>query len=418
MYLRVMTSLFLLFTFMVNAQDALINIRGKVTDKDGAAVVGATVELVGAKLTETTGEDGSYTIFKEDPNAVLFQAVPKTEKIILNNGVLEFRLTDPEQVKVEIFDVKGELLKKELLQKASAGVYRLNILKNAFASKMLIINAAIGNRVSTLRYTPMNKNTIVVKSSVENSATAGGLTKAAAAIDDTLKISAADFEDTAIAITSYDQEVNVALQVAEPPDPEGVAVRLDQERQPIQGFGINACLMTGSIFPLDECFTLEGPDALGMSIMRIGMDTDGGLRGVPSGWERARDQYGAKIIGSCWSAPGQWKDNGSEQGGGHLFSDRYDDWATRIADFAKRYDLYAMSIANEADFESGTTPPRTNHYASMVYTGKEMAEFVGMTTENVIRTLSEFRKDDILKIYGKTIQIVQMDTLKSIAEFG
>lgn len=49
---------------------------------------------------------------------------------------------------------------------------------------------------------------------------------------------------------------------------------------------------------------------------------------------------------------------------------------------------------------------------------KEMAEYVGMTTENVIRTLSEFRKDKILKIYGKTIQIVQMDTLKSIAEFG
>jgi len=49
---------------------------------------------------------------------------------------------------------------------------------------------------------------------------------------------------------------------------------------------------------------------------------------------------------------------------------------------------------------------------------KEMGEYVGMTTENVIRTLSEFRKDDILKIYGKTIQIVNMDTLKSIAEFG
>lgn len=49
---------------------------------------------------------------------------------------------------------------------------------------------------------------------------------------------------------------------------------------------------------------------------------------------------------------------------------------------------------------------------------KEMAEYVGMTTENVIRTLSEFRKDDILKIYGKTIQILNMETLKSIAEFG
>ncbi|MCP4311920.1 MAG: Crp/Fnr family transcriptional regulator [Bacteroidetes bacterium] len=51
-------------------------------------------------------------------------------------------------------------------------------------------------------------------------------------------------------------------------------------------------------------------------------------------------------------------------------------------------------------------------------TRKEMAEYVGMSTENVIRSLSEFRKDGILKIYGKTIQIVNMETLRSIAEFG
>ena len=49
---------------------------------------------------------------------------------------------------------------------------------------------------------------------------------------------------------------------------------------------------------------------------------------------------------------------------------------------------------------------------------KEMADYVGMTTENVIRTLSEFRKDGILKIYGKTIQIANMDTLQSISDFG
>ncbi len=49
---------------------------------------------------------------------------------------------------------------------------------------------------------------------------------------------------------------------------------------------------------------------------------------------------------------------------------------------------------------------------------KEMAEYVGMTTENVIRSLSELRKDGILKIYGKTIHIVNLETLKSIASFG
>lgn len=64
---------------------------------------------------------------------------------------------------------------------------------------------------------------------------------------------------------------------------------------------------------------------------------------------------------------------------------------------------------------------RTVYYAEefeLPLTRKEMAEYVGMTTENVIRTLSEFRRDGILKIYGKTIQIANMESLQSIAEFG
>ncbi|MFC2137004.1 Crp/Fnr family transcriptional regulator [Bacteroidota bacterium] len=49
---------------------------------------------------------------------------------------------------------------------------------------------------------------------------------------------------------------------------------------------------------------------------------------------------------------------------------------------------------------------------------KEIAEMIEMTTENVIRILSEFRKDAILKIFGKTIEIVEMERLKRICNFG
>ncbi|HOK97725.1 MAG TPA: Crp/Fnr family transcriptional regulator [Bacteroidales bacterium] len=49
---------------------------------------------------------------------------------------------------------------------------------------------------------------------------------------------------------------------------------------------------------------------------------------------------------------------------------------------------------------------------------KEIADFIGMTTENVIRTLSEFRRDGIIKISGKTIEIVDMDKLLKIKQFG
>ena len=49
---------------------------------------------------------------------------------------------------------------------------------------------------------------------------------------------------------------------------------------------------------------------------------------------------------------------------------------------------------------------------------REIAEYIGMTTENVIRTLSEFRKDKIIKIFGKDILIADKNMLHSISEFG
>ena len=49
---------------------------------------------------------------------------------------------------------------------------------------------------------------------------------------------------------------------------------------------------------------------------------------------------------------------------------------------------------------------------------REIAEYIGMTTENVIRTLSEFRKDKLIKINGKEIEIVDFETLNKISSFG
>lgn len=49
---------------------------------------------------------------------------------------------------------------------------------------------------------------------------------------------------------------------------------------------------------------------------------------------------------------------------------------------------------------------------------KEIAEYIGMTVENVIRTLSEFRKDHIIKIYGSCIEIVDMERLERISELS
>jgi len=58
------------------------------------------------------------------------------------------------------------------------------------------------------------------------------------------------------------------------------------------------------------------------------------------------------------------------------------------------------------------------NYFELPLSRREIAEFIGKTTENVIRTLSEFRKDGLIKIFGKNIEIIDKEKLRQVAEFG
>jgi CRP-like cAMP-binding protein len=49
---------------------------------------------------------------------------------------------------------------------------------------------------------------------------------------------------------------------------------------------------------------------------------------------------------------------------------------------------------------------------------KEIADYIGMSTANVIRTLSDFRKEEIIRVFGKTIEIVDISKLEIIAKRG
>lgn len=55
---------------------------------------------------------------------------------------------------------------------------------------------------------------------------------------------------------------------------------------------------------------------------------------------------------------------------------------------------------------------------SLPISRKEMGELINMTTENVIRILSEFRKDKIINIDGKQIEILNNDFLERLRKSG
>lgn len=49
---------------------------------------------------------------------------------------------------------------------------------------------------------------------------------------------------------------------------------------------------------------------------------------------------------------------------------------------------------------------------------KEIADYIGMSTANVIRTLSDFKKEGIIRVFGKTIEIVDVNKLEVISKRG
>jgi glucuronoarabinoxylan endo-1,4-beta-xylanase len=266
------------------------------------------------------------------------------------------------------------------LPNALEGFYRLDLSDNSRAATMLIIRASIGQDAVMLRYLPLHNDKNRVNSFAESSIPVGGKLSKITAINDTLKVTAPNYAVKAMAITSYDQTLNITLDTAG----SGVTVQLDQAKQTIEGFGLNDTWAkeTFSSTVADALFNTTGA-GIGLSILRVGMNSSGAFASSNISTDiSAAKSRGAKIIGSCWSPPASYKTGqtggaGSENGGGHVLPGKYEAWATTIATFAKNNNLYGMSPQNEPDFAScGSSEPCSGDYSTTLYTADEMVAFI------------------------------------------
>ena len=133
----------------------------------------------------------------------------------MDNGVLRFTLSNSLPVKVEIFDVKGGLLKKEVIRSAAAGVYRFNIAKNCPATNLVVVKAAIGIHEVSFPYMTLNSGKYGLNPSVTNTSPIGGGLAKLAAVVDTLKVTADGFLTKTVTITSYEnQQQDITLDSA------------------------------------------------------------------------------------------------------------------------------------------------------------------------------------------------------------
>jgi glucuronoarabinoxylan endo-1,4-beta-xylanase len=370
---RIVLCLFILIGLTVNVQTVNASISGKVSNQAGKGIDKAIISLAVLGAKDTTDTSGAYLITTV---GVLPQLAPRTEKISLNRGVLEFSLSNTSPVKVEIFNLKGDLLKKEYLSHAIAGVYRLNIADNSHASNMLFINASIGERTSTFRYLPLHNGKYAMNSSVESSVPISGKLAKVTVVNDTLKVTATGYTPQSKPITSYDQVLNMTLDSA---GGGAVTVQLAQIKQTIAGFGINNNWMPNAMSNEEADSLFDTTKGLAMNILRIGMGSNGSFMNSNSSSDISKAKArGAKyIIGTLWTPPASYKTNNNENDGGYLKPANYEQWATTIATFAKNNNLYAMSPQNEPDFAScGKTEPCNGNYPTTLFNDTQMVNFI------------------------------------------
>jgi glucuronoarabinoxylan endo-1,4-beta-xylanase len=370
---------YFLIGLTVIIQTVNANISGKVLNQAKNPIAHALLTLVKQQVKDTSGPDGSYLIATN--TITVFPLLrPQSTRITLHRDFLEFNLFKPSPVKIEIFDVKGALLKKEQLPDAVAGFYHFNFAENARATKLIVIRASIGLDVVLLRSLSLKNGNYTPNPSAETSLPVSGKLEKIAVLDDTLKITADNYSAKAIPLTSYDQTLDVTLDTVG----GGVTVQLGQMKQTIEGFGLNDTWAKEAFSSTvaDALFNTTG-SGIGLSILRVGMNSSGAFASsnISSDISAAKSR-GAKIIGSCWSPPAGYKTGqsggaGSENGGGHVLPGKYEAWATTIANFAKNNNLYAMSPQNEPDFAScGNSEPCSGDYATTLYTADEMAAFI------------------------------------------
>ena len=217
MYKHLILSSIALFALAVNAQsaDEKINIRGKVTCK-GKAVADAVVTLAGMDLKDTTDEKGEYLI--QSIVSVFPTMKPQAEKIVFNKGVLELRLLKSSPVKIEVFDVNGSLIKKEVSQNTAAGVYRMNVAEMCNASKLLVIQASIGANSMTYRYLPFSNSKYALSSiNKNNKPIVNSRLAKVAAIVDSLIVEKEGYVTKIVPVELYDDTVDISLDTIEEP---------------------------------------------------------------------------------------------------------------------------------------------------------------------------------------------------------
>jgi hypothetical protein len=197
-------------TLWVTSSTQTINLKGTISSTKGKAIAGAKVTLSKKKLTVTTDSKGAYSIISETSVLMPDAVSSKTDMISLRKSSIIVDLVKPAAVKIEMFDMKGNLLRKIVDQPSSAGSFRFEMGVQPINSAMTVVRVTAGSAFSTFRYIPLKNDFQLATTSSMITLTGEKLSKVAVVVD-TLQVSASGYMTKTVTVSSYETTQNITL---------------------------------------------------------------------------------------------------------------------------------------------------------------------------------------------------------------
>lgn len=202
------TTVAVISLFFISAGFSQDSLKGRVVEAGNKPVKDAKVELIRAKLSETTDSEGRFTI--KIPVAVISSIRPVFEIHSFRNGILSFNAAAHlQKVSVEVFDNKGRVVNRAVRDGFGEGTYSLNIIPRRLPAAVYYIKLQTGNHSSVFNLLNLNnrQGTLPGKGScIKNalSKRASGSTN----VIDTLEISKDGYITAQTGVTSYSSDVD------------------------------------------------------------------------------------------------------------------------------------------------------------------------------------------------------------------
>jgi hypothetical protein len=192
-------------------------LTGRVTDRTGAALEDATINVVNAALSTKSGSDGTWRI------TVPSSTQPFLRKRImpapvLNGTTLNFGVDNEiDHVKVSVYTLDGRFMYTMLDQTLTAGYYRVNPFGQSTSTNTYMIKLEIGNAISCFHVPVIHHvgELHLTRRSVPTATAHRTLEKRSIEIDN-IVVSKKGFTTVVKSVYTYDDTIDVVLDLYTP----------------------------------------------------------------------------------------------------------------------------------------------------------------------------------------------------------